>query len=79
MVSQMMLREDEPMPVSESQKRAAAKWQKTNIDDIRFRAPKGKRTLIQEHAAKTGESMNAFLNRAVDETIARDNAEGKTI
>ena len=28
--------------------------------------------LIQEHAEKRGESVNAFINRAIEETIQRD-------
>ena len=30
-------------------------------------------TLIQEHAASMGESATAFINRAIDETMERDN------
>ena len=31
-----------------------------------------KRTIIQEHAASLGESATAFINRAIDEAMARD-------
>lgn len=37
-----------------------------------MRVFKGKKEVIVTHAAQCGESVNAFLNRAVDETIARD-------
>ena len=60
------------MSSSEAQKRATAKWQKEKVEEIKFRVPVGKKSLIQEHAAKNGESVNAFLNRAVEETMARD-------
>lgn len=59
---------------SEAQKRATEKWQKEKVEDIRLRVPKGKKLSIQDHATKTGESINSFINRAIDETIARDNA-----
>ena len=41
-------------------------------EDVRFRVTKGKRAVIQAHAQSQGESVNAFLNRAVDETMERD-------
>ena len=34
--------------------------------------PKGKKNEVQEHITSTGESMNAFLNRAINETMDRD-------
>jgi len=34
--------------------------------------PKGKRDQVKEHAKSTGESMNAFINRAIDEAMERD-------
>jgi len=63
------------MGISEARKRANEKWQKEKVDDIRFRVPKGKRAMIQAHAAERGESVNAFLNRAVDEAMERDSKE----
>ena len=43
-------------------------------DDLRLRVPKGKKADLQEHAAGRGESLNGFLNRAIDSQIAQDNA-----
>lgn len=60
------------MSVSDAQKKASEKWQHEKVDDIRFRVAKGKRAVIHAHAEAQGESVNAFLNRAVDETMARD-------
>lgn len=60
------------MAISDARRRANEKWQKEKAEDIKFRVPKGKKFLIQEHTKKTGESVNAFLNRAVDEAIAND-------
>lgn len=31
-----------------------------------------KRSIVQNHAAKMGESATGFINRAIDETMARD-------
>ena len=52
--------------------RAIKKYEQEKIDKILVRFSKGKKAMIQEHAAERGESVNAFLNRAVDETMARD-------
>lgn len=60
------------MAPTDAQKRARDKWLHDKVEDIRFRVPKGKKAIIQEHAAKHGESVNAFISRAVDEALARD-------
>lgn len=61
------------MGTTDAQKRARDKWLSEKVDDIRFRVPKGQREVIQSHAASQGESVNAFINRAVKETMERDN------
>ena len=42
-------------------------------DRVTVMLPKGKQPLVKGHAARRGESTNAFINRAIDETIERDN------
>lgn len=64
------------MAVPKANQRAVAKYVKNNYDDIKVRTAKGKRQLIQEHAEKRGESVNAFINRAIEETIQRDRGVG---
>lgn len=61
------------MAISKANQRAVAKYVKKNYDDIKVRAPKGKRQIIQEYAEKRGESVNSFINRAIDEAMDRDN------
>ena len=61
-----------PMPPSDAQKKATAKWNAEKVDRVIFRVTKGKKEQIQEHAAAQGESLSAFLNRAVDEAMERD-------
>lgn len=36
--------------------------------------PKGKKDTIKAHAEAQGESVNGFINRAIDETMKSDNA-----
>lgn len=50
-------------------------WQKENLDRINLTVPKGKKEVIKAHAENTNESVNSFINRAIDETMERDNAE----
>ena len=42
-------------------------------DEIKVRVPKGEKDLIQAHAEAHGESTNGFINRAISETMGRDN------
>ncbi len=60
------------MATTEAQRNARDKWLKEKVEEIKFRVPRGRKAEIQEHAAACGESVNKFLARAVDETIARD-------
>ena len=60
------------MAISDARKRANDKWRE-KFEEIRFRVPKGPKELIQAHAEKHGDaSVNAFLVRAVNETMNRD-------
>lgn len=49
-------------------------WQKENVDRVNLTMPKGKKDTIKAHAEAQGESVNGFINRAIDETMERDNA-----
>lgn len=41
-------------------------------DEIKVRVTKGRKEIIQAHADSSGESVNGFINRAIDETMQRD-------
>lgn len=58
---------------TEAQKKSAKKWDAANLDRISVALPKGKKDEIKAHAEIKGESMNAFIARAIDETMERDN------
>lgn len=60
------------MSTSEAQLKANRKHLKEKVDHISFRVPKGQRKVIQAHAERMGESMNAFITRAVTEAMKRD-------
>lgn len=61
------------MPVSEAQKKATAKYSLKAYDRVELKVKKGKKETIKAHAEQQGESLNGFINRAIDETIQRDN------
>ena len=60
------------MAPTEAQRRARDKWLTEKVETINLRVPKGKKTVFKEHAKACGESVNAFLLRAAEETMARD-------
>lgn len=60
--------------VSKAQQRAVHKYVKANYDRLDLTMPKGRKAELKAHAAAQGESVNAFINRAITEAIERDNA-----
>ena len=64
------------MPVSKAQQKAVAKYMKTNYDELKIRVDKGKKSQLQAHASEHKESLNGFVNRAIDETMVRDKVDG---
>ena len=62
------------MAVSKAQQPAVNKYVKSNYDEVKLRMPKGKKDIIQAHAAQQGESVNAYINRAIDEAMQRDDS-----
>ena len=47
-------------------------WNARNYDRINLTVKKGQKQVIQDHAEKTGESVNGFINRAIEEAMERD-------
>ena len=61
-------------PASKAQQKAVNKYMKSNYDRVNLVMPKGKKDVIQVHAAQQGESVNAYINRAIDEARQRDDS-----
>ena len=61
------------MPASKAQQRAVSKYMKENYDEIKVRVEKGHKDTIKAHAEARSESVNGFINRAIEETMERDN------
>ena len=54
------------------EKVSADAYNKDKYEDLRVRVKKGKKSILAAHAEAQGESLNKFVNRAIDETIERD-------
>lgn len=60
------------MAVSKAQQKSVHKYVKNNYDRIDLTVPKGKKAKMKNHAENQGESLNGFVNRAINETMERD-------
>lgn len=63
----------EKSKVSKKQQGHVNKYISKAYDRINLTVPKGRKDVIKAHADDMGESVNGFIQRAIDETIARDN------
>ncbi len=57
---------------TEAQAKAHKRYMQ-NFIEIKVRMTPEKRETVKEHAASMKESTTAFINRAIDETMERDN------
>lgn len=65
------------MPVSKANQRAVNKYKKNNYDRIEITVPKGQRDVFKAHAESRGESVNGFINRAINHEMERDKEGGE--
>ena len=47
-------------------------WIAEKLDRVNLTMPKGRKDTVKAHAEARGESLNAFINRAITETMERD-------
>lgn len=65
------------MTVSKAQQKAVQKYVKDKYDRVVLTMPKGKKGIVQAHAACNGISVNAYINAAIDEKIERESSGDK--
>lgn len=65
------------MPASKAQQKAVTKYMKENYDEVKVRMNKGRKAVVQAHAEARGESVNGFINRAIDHEMERDSEGGE--
>ena len=56
---------------SEATRKAIAKYKETK-DELRITVEKGRKEELKAYAAERDESLNGFVNRAINEAIERD-------
>ena len=63
------------MPTTKASQRAVNKYMRENYDRIGLTVQKGHKAELQAHAAERGESLNAFICRAIAEQMKRDSGD----
>ena len=66
------------MPASKAQQKAVNKYRKNNYDLVQISMPKGEKEKIRAAADTAGESVNAYIKKAITERMERDNKSGRT-
>lgn len=57
---------------TEAQAKAAKKYLKESVEDIRIRVPKGQKDIIKAAAESAGESLNTYVRNAIDQRMEQD-------
>lgn len=60
------------MPASKAQQEATTRYNKKNYDRFLVTVPKGTLDGLKEHALSRGESVNAFMKRAIQNQLDAD-------
>ena len=59
--------------ISKKQQACVNRYIAKSYDRVNLTLPKGQKDVIRAHAESRGESVNAFLQRAIAEAMERDN------
>ena len=65
-------KEGDEMPYTKSQAQATIRYQEKALDRLYINVKKGKKAEYAEHAKNMGESLQAFVHRAMNEAVQRD-------
>ena len=57
---------------NEKQKEYTMKYMKNNLDEIKFRVPKGKKAEYRKAAENRGKKLTPFIIEAIEEKINKD-------
>ncbi len=60
------------MPTTKAQQRAVNKYMKENYDRVNLTLPKGQKDRVKARADAAGESVNAYIARAIEERMERE-------
>ena len=62
---------------TEAQAKAAKKYLKESVEDIRIRVPKGQKDIIKAAAENAGESLNTYVRKSIDQRMERETADNE--
>lgn len=67
------------MPRTKTKTNAQIKndYAKKAYDDVRLQVKKGKKEIIKAHAEAVGESVNGYINKAIDARMKTEDAENQ--
>ena len=71
------MRDEKKTSYTDARARAIQKYMHESVENIQIRVPKGQKAIIKAYADSMGESLNAFVIRAINETMQRNRKEGK--
>ena len=63
--------EDKPKYYNEARNRASQKYNSANLEQVNFRVKKGEKALLQEEAAREGQSMAQYIVQAINDRAGR--------
>ena len=64
---------------TEAQAKAAKKYLKESVEDIRIRVPKGQKDIIKAAAENAGESLNTYVRKSIDQRMERETADNDPV
>ena len=59
--------EDKPKYYNEARNKATQKYIAANLEEVRFRVKKGEKALLQDEAAREGQSMAQYIVQAIND------------
>jgi len=65
---------DAPKRKTHTSNEVKRRYNEKTYDRLQLVVPKGKKDTIRAYAENIGESLNGFVNRAIDETMEREQA-----
>ncbi len=66
-----------PRPKTKTNAQIKNDYAKKTYDDVRLQVKKGKKEIIKAHAEAVGESVNGYINKAIDARMKTEDAENQ--
>ena len=66
-----------PRPKTKTNAQIKNDYAKKTSDDVRLQVKQGKKEIIKAHAEAVGESVNGYINKAIDARMKTEDAENQ--